>query len=98
MICETVFCAGKSVEQITRILQLAQIDDETLLLTRLDPEKVCALPGELAECLDYDEISATAFLGEPGPVEGRPSVAVVTAGTSDVGVAREASRTLYKGP
>ena len=44
--------------------------------------------------LDYDPPSRTAILGAPPPAEGDPRVAVVTAGTSDLPVGREALRTL----
>ena len=44
--------------------------------------------------LDYDPRSRTAVLGAPPEPAGEPSVAVVTAGTSDLPVAREAIRTL----
>ena len=52
-----------------------------------------ALAGAHRAALDYDPVSRTALLGrgaESGPVR----VAVVTAGTSDVPVAKEAVRTL----
>ena len=44
--------------------------------------------------LDYDPLSRTAVVGALRPTEGDPLVAVVTAGTSDLPVGREALRTL----
>ena len=88
---EAVFCAGKSPAQIAAILDHAQVP---MLLTRLDPDRFAALPvGQQAD-LDYDPVSGTAFFGAAAPVDGPAAVAVVTAGTSDVPVAREAVRTL----
>jgi hypothetical protein len=49
--------------------------------------------AELA-ALDYDPHSRTAILGKVPAPSGEPPVAVVTAGTSDLPVAREAIRTL----
>ncbi len=88
---EAIFCAGKSAAQIAAILESATTP---LLLTRLDPGRVAALPAQLARGLDYDPQSGTAFHGEPAPVAGPTDIAVVTAGTSDLAVAREAARTL----
>ncbi len=91
---EAVFCGGKTPEQIAAILTQAQAIGTALLLTRLDAARFSALPPALGAALDYDPGSATAWLGEPQQLAGPARVAVVTAGTSDVAVAREAARTL----
>ena len=91
---EAVFCAGKTPSQIAAILETAQQQGLTLLLTRLDADRFAALPPPLAAALDYDARSHTAWLGTPPPLVGEAQVAVVTAGTSDMAVAHEAARTL----
>ena len=92
---EAIFCAGKSVEQIAAILAHAELEGRRLLLTRLDPADHAALPAERAARLDYDPVSRTAILGAvQTPVADEPRAGVVTAGSSDVPVAREAARTL----
>ena len=88
---EAVFCAGKSAPQIAAIVERATVP---MLLTRLDPAKHAALPPPQQTTLDYDPVSQTAFLGAPLPSTGPSQVAIVTAGTSDVPMAREALRTL----
>jgi NCAIR mutase (PurE)-related protein len=88
---EAVFCAGKSAQQIAAILDGARVPH---LLTRLDEEKFGRLPEVWQRELDYDPVSATAYFGAPVPCAGPAQVAIVTAGTSDVPVAREALRTL----
>ncbi len=88
---EAVFSAGKSPAQIGAILHAAVESALPLLLTRLDPERLAALP--LGHMLDYDPVSRTAF-STPPPDTGPSQVAIVTAGTSDLPVAREAARTL----
>ena len=87
---EAVYCAGKSAGQIAAIIEAAP---GSLLLTRLEAAKHAAL-GPIGDRLDYDPVSGTAILGETRPINDPARVAVVTAGTSDVGVAREAVRTL----
>ncbi len=88
---EAVFCAGKSPAQIAAILEGAHA---SMLLTRLDPERFAALPNIHQQTLDYDPVSRTAYSGSPAPAIGAAGIAIVTAGTSDVPVAREAARTL----
>ena len=91
---ETIFCASKTPDQINRLLEMALKAEEPLLLTRLDPEKRLALASEPSGHLDYDEISHTAILGRVPTPDGTPQVAIVSGGSSDVRVAREAARTL----
>jgi NCAIR mutase (PurE)-related protein len=92
-LAEAVLCAGKTAVQIGEAIALAQGRRAPLLLTRLTPELLAELaPAEIA-ALDYDPRSRTAILGTPPPT-GEAQVAVVTAGTSDLPVAREAIRTL----
>ncbi|MBM3531818.1 MAG: nickel pincer cofactor biosynthesis protein LarB [Alphaproteobacteria bacterium] len=91
---ESVFCAGKTAGQIAAILARMEQRGSTMLLTRLSPGTLAALPEEARRKLDYEALSATAYFGsvaEPGQ-SGR--VAVVGAGTSDMSVCREAVRTL----
>jgi NCAIR mutase (PurE)-related protein len=91
---EAVFCAGKSLGQITTILEQARARGAGLLLTRLSDEKRAALPAELVADIDYCDLSLTGFFGPLRPVTSRGQVTVVSAGTSDAPVAREAARSL----
>ncbi len=92
---EAIFCQQKSVAQIGRILELAGDAGAPLLLTRLSATQYAELGPELAERLDYDPVSGTAFFDfvASGSSAGR-QVAVVAAGTSDAGAAHEVLRTL----
>jgi NCAIR mutase (PurE)-related protein len=91
---EAVLCEGKSVQQIQHILTLADAKGAPLLLTRLDSGVHAGLGDELRGKINFDPISRTAILGPfPAPT-GRASVAIVSAGTSDAAIVREASRTL----
>jgi len=91
---EAVFCSGKSPAQIARIAAAVEGRAMPLLLTRMDSPTFAALPGELRAAIDYDAVSRTGIFGPWMPPAGRSRVAVVTAGTSDLPVAREAVRTL----
>ncbi|WP_158805353.1 MULTISPECIES: nickel pincer cofactor biosynthesis protein LarB [unclassified Acidisoma] len=92
---EAVLCVGKTDEQIAAIANLAIRDDRRLLLTRLRPGQVKALPAPVLTRLDYDPISSTAILGALAPEDSLTGGAlVVAAGTADLSVAKEAARTL----
>jgi hypothetical protein len=91
---EAVFCEGKSVAQIEHIMALADDRHEPLLLTRLSADTFAALDQRLRRNADFDALSRTAMFG-PYPAATAPaSIAVVAAGSSDVHIVREASRTL----
>ena len=92
---ETVFCENKSPEQIAEVI--GALGGSKALFTRLAESKLAALPVALQSLLDYRVDSRTAFLNGTRPKLPRAAerrVGVVTAGTSDMGVAREATRTL----
>lgn len=89
---EAIFCAGKSCEQLTAILD--QTDGATLLLTRLERSALDALPHHHRNALNYEPVSRTAYFGNIAAAQGASRIAVITAGTSDTPASREAVRTL----
>jgi pyridinium-3,5-biscarboxylic acid mononucleotide synthase len=91
---EAVLCERKTVSQIAAILEDARARDVGLLLTRCQADQLDGLPKGLAEAIDYCPLSRTGFFGPVRRIGVIDKVAIVAAGTSDVGVALEASRTL----
>ena len=91
---EAIFCSGKTVGHIARILDQAQEKGLSLLLTRLHETQFAELPEHHRGRVDYEPVSRTGFFGATRALTGEPRVAVVAAGTSDVFVSREAARTL----
>jgi pyridinium-3,5-biscarboxylic acid mononucleotide synthase len=93
-LAEAVLCQGKTTSQISNALALARAQDVPLLLTRLAAEAFEALePTERIE-IDYDPLSRTGLFGRIDDPLTKGTIAVVTGGTSDLAVAREAVRTL----
>ncbi|MDR1545549.1 MAG: nickel pincer cofactor biosynthesis protein LarB [Deltaproteobacteria bacterium] len=92
---EAVFCEGKPLASLVDLLErFGRGQGRPVLFTRLAPEIFESLPERLRRLHDYDPVSRTAW-GEtcpPRPRAGR--AAVVSAGTADAPVAREAARTL----
>lgn len=91
---EAILCDGKSSRHLVEILEeLGERRDFPVLFTRMTPGQFEQLHGSAGASLDYDELSQTAVLH--GNLEPRPGrVAIVTAGTSDLSVASETTRTL----
>lgn len=91
---ETVFCQGKPVATLARLMREQAAPEATpLLFTRLFPEVFESLPADVRELVDYHPLSKTAY-GGALPIRERGRVAVVSAGTCDGPVAWEAIRTL----
>ena len=86
---EAVYCAGKTTEHCVAIVaEMLERGTDAVLATRTTPEQHAVL-----STLDPDDATATALLWRPRPGTSR-SVAVVSAGTSDLPVADECRLTL----
>ncbi len=89
---ETVFCQGKTPEQIAAIFQQFSAFGQRVLGTRATREQFEALRGELPE-LQYHETARLLTLGPCRTEDPLGAVAVCCAGTSDLPVAEEAAMT-----
>ncbi len=97
-LAEAVFCQGKSLQQLQDICLQINESGKSMLFTKLESDVFKQLDDKLPDSfpdnfLDYDLVSRTAF-HKPYQNRSKNLVAVVTGGSSDVPVAREASRTL----
>ena len=91
---EAVFCSDKSPLQINEILSTVSDEGSPILVTRLSKTKFVALDATHRDAMDYDPVSETGFFQFAQTPRRSGRIAVVTAGTSDAPIAREASRTL----
>ena len=91
---EAILCDSKTEDQLRSIIDDADRCGGMLLLTRLDPATAAVLAAEYPEKLDYELISRTAYFGAIAEPREAARVVVVSGGTSDVPVCREAVRTL----
>lgn len=87
---EAVLAEPKSVAQVRAIADAAVARAHPLLITRVRPDQAAALQ-DLP--FTYDPASRTAVHAVPPLPKGAPLVGIVTAGTSDLPVAREAQVT-----
>jgi len=91
---EVVFGEGKTAEQLVGIVRALREAEQSVLVTRVDAEKAAVVQASHQQ-LRYNSLGRTLSWKERTPVTPMPGpVAVVTAGTSDQGVAEEAAETL----
>lgn len=91
---EAVLCDSKSIVQIDAVLDRAHEASRPLLLTRLSAEREAQLAAHHRGRIDHDDVSHTGYFAWSPPTAASHDVAVLSAGTSDARVAREAVRTL----
>ena len=90
---EAVYGESKPDEALFALFErFAAPTARPILFTRIAPERFARLDPAVARHYDYDALSRTAFNARLTPKSG--CAAVVTAGTADAAVAREAMRTL----
>jgi len=90
---EVIYGEGKSVPQITAILERMIGQETVVLVTRITPDKAEPVMEAVPDC-HYDEDARMIMWGTPSmDAKVRGSILVVSAGTSDIPVAREAMLT-----
>lgn len=89
---EVVYGEGKDAELIVDIVRaLSEEGHQNILVTRLDASKGGRLTQEWGERLEFDAVARCALLRNvPAENTGRGRILVVSAGSSDAPVAREA--------
>jgi len=90
---EVVYCEGKTVEHIIKILRQISRRHRLALATRASPEVYAAIARQFPQA-SYNEKARIILVGKPAPPAraARP-VIVVSAGTADIPVAEEAAVT-----
>jgi NCAIR mutase (PurE)-related protein len=89
---EIVYCAGKTVDQVTEIFRVMAQKENNIICTRAIPEMYEAVKLISREALYFREARIIS-LQKVKPEFPESSIAVITAGTSDIPVAEEAAVT-----
>ena len=89
---ETVYGEGKTVSQIVAIVDRLAEAGQSALVTRVGPEVATALRSRHPS-VEYHAEARTLVVRRHRPARLRPGVVVLTAGTTDIGVAEEAAVT-----
>lgn len=90
-VCEVIYGAGKTAEQISQILQhLLAVPGGNLLATRVEKEKAAYVQSQVPQA-QYDPVSRLLYVRRKQEEKGL--VLVLCAGTADLPVAEEAALT-----
>jgi len=89
---EVIFCEGKTPEQVSGIMEYMASQNINILGTRAGPEAYKAVREKLPEA-EYNELGRTISLKQVDTELTKTYIAILTAGTSDIPVAEEASVT-----
>lgn len=86
---ETVFCPGKTNEQIIKIIETMSKRDHSILATKADKKVFDAVKKKFSKA-EYNELARTIIIKKDNPLKKKGKILIVTAGTSDIPVAEEA--------
>ena len=87
---EVVFGQGKRTEQISRIMQAMNGRGSNVLVTRIDENSAAELLRQFPQSIYHSEASCLVLECSPVIEQGRGTILVISAGTSDMPVASEA--------
>ncbi len=90
---EVIYCPGKTVPQIKKIIQSMNRAGSSILATKLPKETFRKLKSFLPKFHDYNETAQTLVIEKNKKKKRSGLITIITAGTSDIPIAEEASVT-----
>ncbi len=90
---EVIFGEGKSSDQICGIMQKMTTQEYVVLVTRVDSQKAADVLTRFPKAVYHKDARMIIHQKLAPPQVGRGTILVITAGTSDIPVAQEASLT-----
>jgi len=90
---EVIYCPGKTVAQIKKIIQSMNRAGNSILATKLSKENFQKLKPSLPKTYEYNEAAQTLVIEKNKPRKKSGLITIISAGTSDIPIAEEASVT-----
>jgi len=87
---EVIFGEGKTSEQITGIMEKMAAQEEIILVTRADKKKAESVLSRFPGAIYHEDARMIVWKKKEIPLQGRGKILVLSAGTSDIPVAKEA--------
>ena len=87
---EVIFGQGKTAEQIIGIMDKMQHQERILLVTRVDPQKAEAVLSRFPKAVYHNDARMIVWEIQTPQISGRGTILILSAGTSDIPVAKEA--------
>ncbi len=86
---ETVFCQGKTNNQILKILESMSKNDHSILATKAD-KKIFSAVKKVYPDAEYNDLAKIIVVKKEKTKSKKGKILVITAGTSDIPIAEEA--------
>jgi NCAIR mutase (PurE)-related protein len=90
---EVIWGEGKTPGQILSIMRQLKRKDQNILITRLQEKQAKAIQKVFPKSRYYPKCKVLTYLTHPIQSEGKGTILVITAGTTDIPVAEEAAVT-----
>ena len=90
---EVIFCPGKSVSQIKKIIQSLRKAGSNILATKLTADVYKKIKTSLPKNAEYNVKGQILAIRNKNPVQSKGLITIITAGTSDIPIAEEAAAT-----
>jgi hypothetical protein len=87
---EVIFGEGKSADQIAGILEKMICQENIILVTRIDQQKADFVRSRFPKAVYHKDARMIVLELAPVPIQGRGPILIISAGTSDIPVAKEA--------
>ena len=87
---EVIFGEGKSADQIAGILEKMIQQENIILVTRIDQQKADFVRSRFPKAVYHADARMIVLELAPVPIQGRGPILIISAGTSDIPVAKEA--------
>ncbi|MDY6906335.1 MAG: nickel pincer cofactor biosynthesis protein LarB [Thermodesulfobacteriota bacterium] len=90
---EVIFGAGKTPDQICGIMERIYARDGVVMVTRVDDPSAQKIQKVFPDAVYHAAAKMVVYRKSPPEIKGRGTIAVISAGTSDIPVASEAALT-----
>jgi NCAIR mutase (PurE)-related protein len=90
---EVIFGIGKTGDQIAGIMAKMMRQENVVMVTRIDPQKAEAVMSRFPDAAYHEDPQMLVWVKDEVPIQGKGLIVVISAGTSDIPVATEASLT-----
>lgn len=87
---EVIFGQGKTPEQITGIMEKMMPQENVVLVTRIDSQKADEVLARFPDAVFHEDARMVIWEKTEVPKQGKGAIIVLSAGTSDIPVAKEA--------
>ena len=87
---EVIFGQGKSPDQVIGIMEKMQHQESVILVTRVDRQKADLVLSHFQEAIYHEDAQMIVWEIHTTQILGRGTILVISAGTSDIPIAKEA--------